>query len=33
MGFSERLAVLRKQRGLTQKALSEQVGVHISQIV
>lgn len=32
MEFSERLAALRKQRGLTQKALSEQVKVHITQI-
>ncbi len=32
MEFSERLAALRKERGLTQKALAEQVGVHITQI-
>lgn len=32
MEFSERLAALRKERGLTQKTLAEQVGVHISQI-
>ncbi|MCU7861578.1 MAG: helix-turn-helix transcriptional regulator [Candidatus Thiodiazotropha sp. (ex Lucinoma kastoroae)] len=31
MEFSRRLAALRKERGLTQKALSEQVGVHITQ--
>ena len=32
MGFPERLAALRKERRLTQKALAEQVGVHITQI-
>ncbi len=32
MEFSERLAALRKERGLTQKVLSEQVRVHITQI-
>jgi len=32
MEFSERLTALRKERGLTQKALAEQVGVHITQI-
>ncbi len=32
MEFSERLAALRKERGLTQKVLAEQVSVHISQI-
>ncbi len=32
MEFSERLAALRKERGLTQKTLAEQVGVHITQI-
>lgn len=32
MEFSERLAALRKERSLTQKALSEQVGVHVTQI-
>lgn len=32
MEFSERPAALRKERSLTQKALSEQVGVHITQI-
>jgi transcriptional regulator with XRE-family HTH domain len=30
--FHERLAALRKERGLTQQALAEQVGMHISQI-
>jgi transcriptional regulator with XRE-family HTH domain len=32
MKFSDRLTVLRKERGLTQKILSEQVGVHVTQI-
>lgn len=32
MDFPERLAALRKQRKLTQKALAERVGVHITQI-
>ena len=32
MEFSERLATLRKERGLTHKSLAEQVGVHITQI-
>ena len=32
MKFSKRLAALRKEHGLTQKTLSEQVGVHITQI-
>lgn len=32
MGFSQRLAALRKERALTQKALAEQVGVHVTQI-
>jgi len=30
--FHERLAALRKERGLTQMALAELVGMHISQI-
>ncbi len=30
--FNERLAALRKGRGLTQQALAEMVGMHISQI-
>ena len=30
--FSERLAALRKERGLTQKVLANQVRVHITQI-
>ncbi|HXE10636.1 MAG TPA: helix-turn-helix transcriptional regulator [Bryobacteraceae bacterium] len=32
LNFHERLVELRKQRGLTQQALAEQVGMHISQI-
>lgn len=32
MGFSQRLAALRKERALTQKALAEQGGVHVTQI-
>ena len=32
MEFPERLSALRKERKLTQKTLSEQVGVHITQI-
>lgn len=32
MEFSERLAALRKERGLTQKVLANQVRVHITQI-
>jgi len=32
MEFHERLAALRKERGLTQKALSEKTGLHITQI-
>lgn len=30
--FPERLALLRKQRGLTQKALAAEVGVHFVQL-
>lgn len=32
MAFQQRLAALRKQKGLTQLALAEDVGVHVSQI-
>lgn len=30
--FAHRLATLRKQKGLTQQALAERVGIHVSQI-
>lgn len=32
LNFSQHLAALRKERGLTQQALAEMVGMHISQI-
>ena len=32
MDFPERLATLRKERGLTQQALAERVGIHVSQL-
>jgi transcriptional regulator with XRE-family HTH domain len=32
MSFPERLAALRKQRGLSQRALAEAVGVHLTQV-
>ena len=32
LNFSERLAALRKDRSLTQQALADMVGMHISQI-
>lgn len=32
MGFPERLAALRKERGMTQLVLSEAAGVNVSQI-
>ena len=32
MSFADRLAVTRRQRELTQDALAERVGVHVSQI-
>lgn len=32
MDFPERLAALRKDRGLTQQALAERVGIHVSQL-
>lgn len=32
MSFPERLATLRKEKGLTQQELSERVGVHVIQI-
>lgn len=32
MDFPKRLAALRKERSLTQQALADQVGVHLSQL-
>jgi transcriptional regulator with XRE-family HTH domain len=32
MDFPERLAALRKERGLTQQALAERVGIHVTQL-
>ncbi|WP_250888291.1 helix-turn-helix domain-containing protein [Ralstonia solanacearum] len=32
MDFPKRLAALRKERGLTQQALADLVGVHLSQL-
>jgi transcriptional regulator with XRE-family HTH domain len=32
MDFPERLATLRKEQGLTQNALAERVGIHVSQL-
>lgn len=32
MDFPERLAVLRKERGLSQQALADKVDIHVSQI-
>lgn len=32
MSFGTRLATLRKQRGLTQPALAETIGIHVSQL-
>jgi len=32
MSFPERLVTLRKQRGLSQRALAESVGVHLTQV-
>lgn len=31
-GFSERIAKLRKERGLTQQALADRVGIHVIQL-
>jgi len=32
MDFPKRLAALRKERGMTQQALADQAGVHLSQL-
>ncbi|MBL4827100.1 MAG: helix-turn-helix transcriptional regulator [Spongiibacteraceae bacterium] len=32
MDFPQRLAILRKERGLSQQALADKVGIHVSQI-
>lgn len=32
MDFSERLAAVRRERGLTQQALADAVGIHVSQL-
>jgi transcriptional regulator with XRE-family HTH domain len=32
MSFPQRLATLRKERGLTQQALAERVGIHVTQL-
>lgn len=32
MDFPQRLAALRKQKGLTQQALADAIGLHISQL-
>lgn len=32
MEFAERLAALRKQQGLTQQALAERAGIHVTQV-
>jgi transcriptional regulator with XRE-family HTH domain len=32
MTFGQRLATLRKERGMTQPALAERVGIHVSQL-
>jgi transcriptional regulator with XRE-family HTH domain len=32
MDFAHRLAEARKQRGMTQRALADQVGVHVTQL-
>src|SRR5436309_493618 len=32
MDFPERLATLRKDKGLTQQALAERAGIHVSQL-
>ncbi|HEP8760200.1 TPA: helix-turn-helix transcriptional regulator [Pseudomonas aeruginosa] len=32
MSFPQRLAALRKERGLTQQQMADTIGVHISQL-
>ncbi|MGH2778581.1 MAG: helix-turn-helix domain-containing protein [Actinomycetota bacterium] len=32
MAFSERLAAIRKERGPTQQALADRIGLHVSQL-
>lgn len=32
MNFAQRLVALRKERGLTQQALADRVGIHVSNI-
>ena len=32
MALSERLVTTRKQRGMTQQALADEVGVHVTQL-
>jgi transcriptional regulator with XRE-family HTH domain len=32
MDFAHRLAAIRKQRGLTQQSLADQVGIHVTQV-
>lgn len=32
MDFAQRLAAVRKQRGMTQQTLADQVGIHVTQI-
>lgn len=32
MDFAQRLVAVRKERGLTQQALADQVGIHVTQI-
>lgn len=32
MNFAQRLVALRKQRGLTQQALADRVGIHVSNV-
>lgn len=32
MDFAQRLAAVRKERGLTQQALANQVGIHVTQV-